>query len=355
VELEGTGLSAFEPGVGQSTWIVTVLDTLNFQLNGSTAPGTTTTAGYCIDYEVQPAFQIPVPGELATMRDMAPVLQGMANAIPYGYRNAGKYRLYNYYAGLLRASPAVAADPYSSSWSANAVFVPGDNFIPLSGVSLDHLLNGGISTSDGSAGGPVVVSASDVLEVEYQFSCQLVSSSPVNVTFHLAAFAGTVGNFHNIAAVTAGTPATITTGTNHGLSTGDYAGIFGNGLSGSSNVNNLHQVTVLNATQYTLNGSSVAVGSGVSGTAVSIPAGGGTVQDLRPSNWPVIAVPTIGRTDPFSVRGVLSSLIPASHAPFSPASLTWFGLYVTPVTAANLSQLNMLGPAMCTVRHLRVN
>jgi hypothetical protein len=351
VELEGTGLAAFEPGVGQSTWIVTVLDAVNFTLNSSIAPGATSSSGYCVCYSVEPAFQVPDPGDTASMVTMGPIIQGQANAIPWSYKNAGKYRIYNLYEGLLAASPANLSDPYTTSWSATATFSAGNNFVNLSGVSLDQLLNGGVS-GKGTVNGPVVVNQLDVLEVDYMFSCELVASVDVAVTFHLAAFFGTAANFHQVTHSTNGSPVQVTTGTAHGLSTGDYAAIIDSAAVG---LNNLWKVTVVGANDYTLNGSTGIAASGAC-TSVSIPAGGGTVQPLRPSNQPLIVAPAVGLFTPVTVRGVLGGgFIPASNAAFSPSSLTWFGLYVNPVTAANLSQLNMIAPAMCTVRHLRVN
>jgi hypothetical protein len=342
VEIEGTGIVTVD-----GLFIVTVIDTLNFTLNGSTAPGSTSSSGYCVDYAVQPALQIPDPGDTASMVTMGPIIQGLLDNTPSAYRRAGKYRLYNYLAGLLPASPATGADPYSASWSATAVFSAGDNFLNLSGVSLDFLANG----FPGSAGGPVVVNGTDVLEVSYEFSVQLVSSVAVNTTFHLVAFPGKQADFHQVTLTSATTPVQVTTSTAHGLSTNDFAGIFN---CGSNSLDNLWKITRIDNFNYTLNGSTSPGVTTAGATAVSIPSA--NRANLRPSNWPLIGVPTAGIYTPMVVRGILGSpLIPLSNAPFSPSALYWFGLYTTPDDNTHLSQANLIGPAMCTVRHFRVN
>jgi hypothetical protein len=355
VELEGTGIAAIDPSIGgQSLYVITVIDTLNFTLNGSTAPGSTASTGYCINYEVQPAFQIPNPGELASMRDLAPIFQGQANAIPYAYRNAGKYRIYNFYVNKLIASPTINMDPYNTAWSTNTSFSAGSNFLPLTGVSLDYLLN----NTSGSAAGPVVVAGTDVLDVEYDFSIHLESSTTVNVTFQLYAFPGLQSQFRAISHVTAATPAQVTTATAHGLSTNDFVGIFGNVLGPVGAINNLWQITKIDNFNYTLNGSATTGTSGASGTAVSIPAA--STNPLVPSNWPRIGIPTTATAGPLVtpmiVRGILGApLIPSSIGAAGPSALYWFGLYVTPENAALLTAANFQGPAMCRVMHMRVN
>lgn len=84
-------------------WQILVLDANRFSLLGSNGNGVGSATGYAIDYQVQPAYGIPAPGDPASMVTLGPVLEGLANPTPFLYRRAGKLRLYNQYFGILGA------------------------------------------------------------------------------------------------------------------------------------------------------------------------------------------------------------------------------------------------------------
>src|SRR5580658_5133525 len=91
IEVEGHFVNTAANGV----WQITVVDTTHFSLNGSTGNGVGVATGKAIDYEIQPAFQIPAPGESASMVTLAPVLEGLANLGPFLNRRAGTWRIYD--------------------------------------------------------------------------------------------------------------------------------------------------------------------------------------------------------------------------------------------------------------------
>lgn len=79
----------------------------------------------------------------------------------------------------------------------------------------------------------------------------------------------------SISGVTAGTPSTITTSTNHGLSSGDIVYLFG--VGGAVGASGLQVVTVLTATTFTI--PATVTGAYTSGGSLCIPARGISVKD----------------------------------------------------------------------------
>jgi hypothetical protein len=100
VEVEGHLVNTAANGV----WQITVVDTTHFSLNGSTGNGVGVATGRTIDYEIQPAFYLPAPGEAASMVTLGPVLEGLANLGPFLNRRTGTWRVYD----ILKAQ---ASDP----------------------------------------------------------------------------------------------------------------------------------------------------------------------------------------------------------------------------------------------------
>src|ERR1017187_493988 len=93
VEVEGHATNTAANG----QWQITKSDADHFALNGSTGNGVGGATGYICNYQLQPAIQIPSPGDAASMVTLAPVIEGNANPAPYLYRRLGKWRLYNQY------------------------------------------------------------------------------------------------------------------------------------------------------------------------------------------------------------------------------------------------------------------
>ena len=63
IEIEGHVTNTASNG----QWQITKVDANHFALNGSTGNGVGGATGYAIDYQLQPALQIPSPGDAASM------------------------------------------------------------------------------------------------------------------------------------------------------------------------------------------------------------------------------------------------------------------------------------------------
>jgi hypothetical protein len=93
VGIEGHTINTAANGL----WVITVLSTLAFSLNGSTGNGAGTTTGYALDYSVTPQLTLPSDGDLEDATSVNVPLEATADTIPYIYKRAGKYNLYNLY------------------------------------------------------------------------------------------------------------------------------------------------------------------------------------------------------------------------------------------------------------------
>lgn len=341
IEVEGTGIATVD-----GLWVVTVLTSTTFELNGSTAPGSASILGYCINYEVQPALQVPLPGEPASAVTSIPPLQGLANTEPWHYRNSGKYRLYNVYTGLVPASPGINL-AYSSAWTFISSVSASETNIPKAGFSLDLLLNG----NPGSGAAPIV-GPNDFLDVSLSMSLYISASGAVSgstANLGLAAYQPTQPiDYIPIASSTAATPIVVATTAPHGLATGNAIGI----VAAPLNVlNNFWLVTVIDATHFSLQGSSSGTAQGAGGYVVSLP----NATVLTPTNWPVVPVATT--TGPYSsvtVRGFFGQNIGGPSA-VTPTAPLWICPFVTPNSPSPLAEVALLGPAMATVYHYRAN
>ncbi|MGO9834731.1 MAG: hypothetical protein ACLP1X_10975, partial [Polyangiaceae bacterium] len=171
VELEGaSSLSGVH--------IITVTGTEGFTLNGTTAPGWVGGSGvaYVTDWSVQPAFEIPNAGEPVSMTTMAPIIQGLANTIPWNYRNSGKYKLAEQYFALILASQSCTTPDGGGgfpSWAALSA-ISTLTVVPYSGTSLDQILNAG-------AGPSPILGPSDLIDITYTLSFNLWSATPDSV------------------------------------------------------------------------------------------------------------------------------------------------------------------------------
>jgi hypothetical protein len=91
VEQEGTG------GIADGIYQITFVNATSYTLNGTSAHGAGVAAGYAINYQLQPAFQVPSPGDAASVGTQQPIWQGLMNAIPWLYRRSGQWRVHNLY------------------------------------------------------------------------------------------------------------------------------------------------------------------------------------------------------------------------------------------------------------------
>ena len=119
VEIEGHATNT----AANAVWQITVQSPTTFVLNGSVGNGVGGATGYAIDYEIQPAYTLPSPGQAASMVDVGPVLEGLSNTTPYLYRRIGKWRLYNQFE--LFAGDTLTQPYLSNPWSTTAGITSG--------------------------------------------------------------------------------------------------------------------------------------------------------------------------------------------------------------------------------------
>lgn len=161
VLIEGTGLTALDGKYFQ----LSSVSTNQFTLLGTTASGSSS-SGYAIDYQLQPAIQVPAGGELADPNVNGAAIEGIANYVPFLYARTGKYRLYNEY--VLTAGTGLP--PFTSAWSTNSGFT-STSLVVLSGASAT------LASMSSQPSIPPVVAAGDVLEYSFTFTVGMVCGS----------------------------------------------------------------------------------------------------------------------------------------------------------------------------------
>ena len=341
IEVEGTGIATVD-----GLWVVTVLTSTTFELNGSTAPGSASILGYCINYEVQPALQVPLPGEPASAVTSIPPLQGLANTEPWHYRNAGKFRLYNIYAGAPRRAPAVSPSigAYPSPWTFISSVTAADTFVYGSGVSLDFLLSGGL----GSGAAPIV-GPNDVLDVTFAFTSTQTAGSAGYCAYGIAAWQPLAPiSYIPISSTTSANPVQVTTAVAHGMVTGSQAAIISSSVNA---LNDMWTITSTGTNTLTLNGSTSAIpASGASGFIVALTQS----VVLGPTNWPLAPVAAAAAFTPMTVSGMLGSPV-SGPSPVTPACPMWLGLIATPGSPSTIAEVELTGPMLVKVYHYRAN
>jgi hypothetical protein len=81
-------------GLANGIWTISVTDANHFALNGSVGGSVPSTAtGSVIDYSVNPQFVCPSDTDASDASSVNPMLQGMANIIPYSYKRFGQYSI----------------------------------------------------------------------------------------------------------------------------------------------------------------------------------------------------------------------------------------------------------------------
>ena len=128
VEISATGISALDGNLFQ----VQLVDANHFLLLGTTASGTSST-GYAVDYELQPAIVLPSGGELADPNVIGAALEGVANPAPFLYRCSGQSRLANLF--LWRNGNYSTTPYWSNPWSSNTSFT-STSFTPLASSTM---------------------------------------------------------------------------------------------------------------------------------------------------------------------------------------------------------------------------
>ena len=131
--------------------------------------------GYCIDYQVTPAVELPDAGELVSAATSNPIAQAQQDFQPWVYRRLGKYRLYDAYS---RANPnAPTAQPWvTSTWAQSNGSVAGTGIFHFQAgdpslVTLDVIKNGAPTTF-----GPAVQQG-DRIEFAYSFTAWMQAAA----------------------------------------------------------------------------------------------------------------------------------------------------------------------------------
>lgn len=114
VLVEGTGIAAIDGKYFQAN----IINSGTFSLLGTSASGTSTT-GYAIDYQLQPAIQVPAGGDLVDPGAIGAALEGCFNPVPFLYAHTGKWRLHNQYS-LVGGAP-LSLPHYTNPWSSNSL------------------------------------------------------------------------------------------------------------------------------------------------------------------------------------------------------------------------------------------
>ena len=328
IEIEGAAQAALN-----GLWTITPLTSSTFSLNGSTLPGATGgMAGYVIDYQVQPAFPLPSPGDLASASKLDATLQGLANAIPWAYRNAGAYKLYELYSQQLFNS-GNGLPPWSQWSSLAAVNYSATNGTPLpySGVSLDQILNGG-------TGPAPVVAPTDLLDISYTFTIGALATGTANSLGVSIAFYQPLAAPVAIASTSNASPVVVSS-IAHGMGDQNYVGISNAAIAA---LNGTWRITKIDNNTYSLNGST-APGSvgGAAGTGTRLAQG-----QLLGSTQVITAPLTPGNLYTMNIRGIASGFA-------TPEDTVWFALNAQPALNVSTIATDLFGPAQIIINQYR--
>lgn len=153
-------ITAHDQTAANGLWVVTVITTSAFSLDGSVFSGVGTATGIAQDYSVNPLITIPADGDAASASSVNPAFEGIFNAVPFLYQRAGAWRVYAEdfvaVAGNPLAITAWSSTPTSAlnQWSTltgTATILTGycrnGDVIDVSAV-LNSDINGGVSIAD---------------------------------------------------------------------------------------------------------------------------------------------------------------------------------------------------------------
>jgi len=105
-------ITAHDQTAANGLWVITVVTTSTFSLDGSTPSGVGTATGIVQDYAINPLITIPSDGDAASASSVNPAFEGIFNAVPFLYQRTGAYRVYD------SQAVAVAGNPVAGTvWS----------------------------------------------------------------------------------------------------------------------------------------------------------------------------------------------------------------------------------------------
>jgi hypothetical protein len=145
-------------------WRVHVTGTTTLQLLGSTGNGVGGNTGYAIDYSVNPLIQVGDDLELASASAFDTPYEGLFNFVPYLYKRAGKYALYDQ---QIIASAGGTLASYPNSWVSQSI--ASGTWVVLTGTETVY---------------PNVVGLNDFLEVE--IDCGLATGLTASMVWGVA-------------------------------------------------------------------------------------------------------------------------------------------------------------------------
>jgi hypothetical protein len=182
VEIEGhSGNTTIPNGfLGQ----ITVIDAHNFTLNGTVGNGGATgTGGIAIDYAITPQITIPGDTDPANASSVNVPFEALEDLAPFNYRNAGKFRLYNYYQNYVQVTPST---PFAG-WTSTLTFSTGAGWVDVS--------DGTITMTTLFASAIPYIAVGDVVEVQLNFSFSAAfQSGQSEIAFGLASRSNGAGS-----------------------------------------------------------------------------------------------------------------------------------------------------------------
>jgi hypothetical protein len=114
IEVEGHLVNTAANG----SWRAHVTGTNTLQLLGSTGNGVGAATGYAINYSVNPLLQVGDDGDPASASEFNTPYEGLFNFIPFLYKRAGKYALYDQQI-IVSAGGTLAS--YPNSWTSQSI------------------------------------------------------------------------------------------------------------------------------------------------------------------------------------------------------------------------------------------
>ena len=170
IDVEGTGISAID---GQE-FQVNVVDSTHIQLLGTSASGTSST-GYVLNYQLQPAGSFPSGGDLGDPNVVGAALEWAGNPGPFLYKRCGQYSFFQGYYAI--TSPGNVSGNYFMNLTWGSALTPAHSWTMLSYQTL-QAMGGGVAP---------YVKGSDALSFESTFTIMYtVDNSNITDAMHIA-------------------------------------------------------------------------------------------------------------------------------------------------------------------------
>jgi len=161
-------ITAHDQTAANGLWVITVVTTSTFSLDGSTPSGVGTATGIVQDYAINPLITIPSDGDAASASSVNPAFEGIFNAVPFLYQRTGAYRVYDSQAVAVAGNPLAIA-----AWSATAT-IPSSLWIQCAGTA--SILTGYCRNGD-------IIEVSAVVSSDVSGGVTIADRQPLAVQF----------------------------------------------------------------------------------------------------------------------------------------------------------------------------